>query len=85
MPMPLSRTQLETARLPQPPEPANAIAPAITAAVTASFLPNGIEPNEPKPLTKSPQASVVVPSATAMTSQTTTPAMIALWNFSTVW
>ena len=82
--MPLSRTQLETARLPQPPEPANAIAPAITAAVTASFSPNGIEPNELKPLTKSPQASVVVPKTTARTSHTTTPAMITVWSFSTV-
>ena len=42
-------------------------------------------PNEPKPLTKSPQASVVVPKATAMTSHTTTPAMITVWSFSTVW
>ena len=84
MPMPLSRTQLETARLPQPPEPANAIAPAITAAVTASSSPNGIEPNEPKPDTKSPHASAVVPATTAMASQTTTPAMITVWSRSTV-
>ena len=85
MPMPLSRTQFETARLPQPPEPANAIAPAITAAVTASFSPNGIEPKLPKPLMKSPHASAVVPATTAITSHTTTPAMITVWNFSTVW
>jgi hypothetical protein len=84
MPMPLSRTQLETARLPHPPEPANAIAPATTAAVTASSSPNGIVPKPSKPLTKSPHASAVVPAKTAMTSQMTTPAMITVCSFSTV-
>ena len=83
MPMPLSRTQFETARLPQPPEPANAIAPARAAAVTASFV--SIEPKLPKPLTRSPQASPVVPSTTASASHTMTAAMTTVWSRSTVW
>ena len=83
MPMPLSRTQFETARLPQPPEPANAIAPASAAAVTASFV--LIVPKLPKPLTRSPHASAVVPSTTASTSQMMTAMMTTVWSFSTVW
>jgi len=81
--MPLSRTQFETARLPQPPEPANAIAPARAAAVTASLV--LIDPKLPKPLTRSPQASAVVPSTTASTSQMMTAMITTVWSFSTVW
>ena len=83
MPMPLSRTQLETARLPQPPEPAKAIAPASAAAVTASLV--LIEPKLPKPLTRSPHASPVVPRITASASHTITARMTTVCSLSTVW
>jgi hypothetical protein len=71
--------------LPHPPEPAKAMAPAITAAVTASSSPKGIDPKPEKPDTKSPHASAVVPSRTATTSHTTTAAMITPCRRSTVW
>ena len=82
MPMPLSRTQLETARLPHPPEPANAIAPASAAAVAPSFV--LIEPKLPKPLTRSPHASPVVTRKTARTSHTMTARMTPVSIYSTV-
>ena len=44
-----------------------------------------IDPISPRPLTASPQASPVVPSATAKTSQTSTPPTITVWKRSTVW
>ena len=59
------------------------MAPAITAAVTSGLV--GIEPNPSSPLTASLQASRVVPSTMATTIHTSTPPMITVWNFSTVW